>query len=345
MPPAHLQLSRLSQNSVQLCWSYVPNGSGLSYIVYRKTGGGEYANVGETYNNFFTETNLSPDTKYQWQILLKAGRVYGPPSSIVTISGNQQNWAPSELQVEAIALNKISLRWQDNCFNESGFKVERKSPESDYLEIATLKPNTIAYIDSSFAPNAQYLYRLRAIAKSIYSDYSNVQACAVDSLSWAAKSFKYEFKRDFYKHKLALQFSWQNQSLVAKYFILERKVDAGVFCPIAKICANGLEVDDNTELVPGKPWTGLLSTQYYSQWDGFSDYALDNFSYTDDNLKPNTYYSYRIRAMADSSYSSYSEELVMHLTPTDWSPDNILLFTKSPSSVFLSWNWRYTDAA
>jgi formylglycine-generating enzyme required for sulfatase activity len=342
MPPANMQLMRVSANSVQLCWNEVPNRSDNPFIVHRKTGEGAFAIVDVTYTNYFIDTDISPNTQYQWRVSVKGYWVYSDSSEVVTLSGNEQNWAPSDLQVEAIAINQINLRWQDNSYIETGFIIERKSGASDFLEIATLEANTIAYTDSGFAQNTPNSYRLRAVADDIYSAYSQAQTCEVDSVSWAAKEFRYTLTRDVFKHKLALDFTWQNKSLIAKYFILERKINDGGFYPIATICANGVAAEDRTKPVTGLPWIDLLSTQYYDQWDGMEDYALDNFYLTDMDVKPNTVYRYRIRAMADGSYSSYSEEIVWQLKPTDWAPGEIHISAESARSVFLTWDWGIT---
>jgi hypothetical protein len=78
--------------------------------------------------------------------------------------------APSFLRASAVALS-----WQDNSFNETGFKVERASSfTGPWTEIATLGPNRNYYTFGS--GKGSYFYRVRAFNAIANSAYSNV-AC------------------------------------------------------------------------------------------------------------------------------------------------------------------------
>ena len=68
----------------------------------------------------------------------------------------------------------VSLAWNDNSSNESGFKIERKTGSGgSYSQMATTGQNVAAYIDNSISPGNTYYYRVRAYNGAGDSAYSN----------------------------------------------------------------------------------------------------------------------------------------------------------------------------
>ena len=69
--------------------------------------------------------------------------------------------APGNLKATAASSAQISLTWNDNSSNESGFKLQRSVDASfaSYQEIP-LDPNTTSYNDGGLNPSTAYYYRL-----------------------------------------------------------------------------------------------------------------------------------------------------------------------------------------
>jgi len=101
-----------------------------------------------------------------------------------------QSFAPSFLMVSppggltatAVAFNQISLAWQDNSRNESGFEIHRSAdPNGPFALIATADPLATGFGDGTVNGLTQYCYKVRAFRvtgkKTTYSDFSSV-ACA-----------------------------------------------------------------------------------------------------------------------------------------------------------------------
>ncbi|MBD3243456.1 MAG: hypothetical protein GF331_22895 [Chitinivibrionales bacterium] len=110
----------------------------------------------------------------------------GAYSTIVTVSGggasNSVNYTVSLLVGSAIApptsLNAnpvdnqhIELTWVDNADTETGYLVERGGAGA-WSAVATLAADARTYIDSNLTPGT-YTYRVRAVADTDSSDYSN----------------------------------------------------------------------------------------------------------------------------------------------------------------------------
>lgn len=78
--------------------------------------------------------------------------------------------SPSELNATIVAVDQINLTWKDNSNNESGFKIERKTDTSNYVEIGSTNQDITNYSDKSIKLNTNYTYRVYSfnqIGKSV----------------------------------------------------------------------------------------------------------------------------------------------------------------------------------
>src|SRR5262249_6229783 len=81
--------------------------------------------------------------------------------------------APSGLAVFANQ-SLVSLAWNDNSNNETGFKVERKiGAGGTYSQIDTTAQNVASSLDYSISVGTTYYYRVRAYNAGGDSNYSN----------------------------------------------------------------------------------------------------------------------------------------------------------------------------
>lgn len=80
--------------------------------------------------------------------------------------------APTALSA-TIQGNGVRLNWTDNSPNESGFYIERKSPNGSYIVHDSVAANTAQYTDTRVSANVSYTYRVRAFSSGGRSGYSN----------------------------------------------------------------------------------------------------------------------------------------------------------------------------
>lgn len=80
---------------------------------------------------------------------------------------------PGGLEVEAQDESKIDLTWVDNSDDETGFKIERSQEDADnFVQIATVDPDTTTYQDRGLVGETVYFYRIRSFNEATDSGYS-----------------------------------------------------------------------------------------------------------------------------------------------------------------------------
>lgn len=90
---------------------------------------------------------------------------------------------PTGLTAVANDSSTITLTWQDNATGEDGYRLERKTGDGSFVEIADLSANTNTYTDTGLEPETPYTYRIKAynnISASFYSNTAEATTLAVE---------------------------------------------------------------------------------------------------------------------------------------------------------------------
>jgi len=104
-----------------------------------------------------------------WQydyVCFKAG-AFRPTATPVT-----PPTAPSNLTAQMSGSGRVLLGWADNSNDETGFKIERKTATTAYVEITQTGPNTISYLDPGLTAGVTYTYRVRSFNTAGNSAYT-----------------------------------------------------------------------------------------------------------------------------------------------------------------------------
>ena len=111
-------------------------------------------------------TSFGIDMNNELYVVSSDGKIYRftPTAAIV---------APSNLRFSSISPNSVSLNWNDNSNNETGFKIERKEGSGDFVLLESVNSDVTIYTDNSVSENVTYSYRVYAYNSTASSSYSN----------------------------------------------------------------------------------------------------------------------------------------------------------------------------
>ena len=176
LPPSGLDATAVSYNAIDLVWTDNSNNE-LGFRIYRKMWEtGTYIEIGTVSADVsaFSDSGLSANTIYYYKVLAYnpvGNSEYSNEDSATTF--DTIPLAPSDLFATSIFDTAIVLVWTDNSGNEQGFRIERKTEEETYQEIATTDTDVAMFYDSGLTPNTLYYYRVRAYNLIGNSEYSN----------------------------------------------------------------------------------------------------------------------------------------------------------------------------
>jgi regulation of enolase protein 1 (concanavalin A-like superfamily) len=86
--------------------------------------------------------------------------------------------APASLTASTASGSQINLAWTDNATNETGFQLERSTDNAAFTLVASPGVNATSHNDTGLAAGTTYYYRIRAMAGSTASAYSNTASAA-----------------------------------------------------------------------------------------------------------------------------------------------------------------------
>jgi hypothetical protein len=84
--------------------------------------------------------------------------------------------APSGLSVRLISPSQVDLTWVDGSGDETGFEIQRRTGNGDWVRIALVAGGITRFSDFGVVPNTTYTYRVRALNDSGASEWSNEAA-------------------------------------------------------------------------------------------------------------------------------------------------------------------------
>jgi len=182
-PPPDLTIAS-SGGSVRLDWSASTETNVLGYHVFRANSpSGPFTRLtaNELVTPGYTDNSVIPGSNYTYMVrVLKLETVPGGSfqnlgqgafaSVTVSASATSVPRNPTRLRVAPLASNQITLQWQDNSDNETGFRIERRDgPGADFVVLATVGANTTSFTDTGPLPNGT-IYYYRVIATGAAGD-------------------------------------------------------------------------------------------------------------------------------------------------------------------------------
>lgn len=124
----------------------------------------------------YTDKGLEPLQTYYYKVSACTPNGNSLDSDEASATTMALPHTPEALTAEAISSTQIDLKWRNAHLDTTGYEVERKTETTDFVKIETLPESKNEYTyfnDLGLTPNTTYFYRVRAVNKAGYSDYSN----------------------------------------------------------------------------------------------------------------------------------------------------------------------------
>ena len=183
--PTNLRTTSVAYNLVNLAWNDVSNNETAFYLERGRLTGGiwVYARIATLPANTTTygDSTVAASTQYHYRMQAANSAGTSAYTSVLTVttpgSPNPVPIAPSNLIATAQAAGtarSISLQWNDNSNNETGFRVYRSLNQITWTLIATTGANVRTYINTGLARNTTYYYRVAAFNAVGTSTQSNM---------------------------------------------------------------------------------------------------------------------------------------------------------------------------
>jgi titin len=263
--PSNLAASTISTSKIRLTWEDNSDNE-LGFKIERKKSDGSYTQIAEVDNNIttYTNTGLSNDTEYYYRVRAYNSAGNSAYSNVDSSRTGVIPTAPSDLEATGVSSTKIKLTWEDNSYNELGFKIERKKSGGSYSQIKVVTDDITTYTDSRLVTDTKYYYRVRAynnIGDSAYTDEVAARTGVVPTAPTDLKATAISSSK--------IKLTWEDNSDNESGFKIERRKSSGTFSQIETV---GEDTTTYTD-------TGLSSnTRYYYRVRAYTDTGNSSYS-------------------------------------------------------------------
>ncbi len=273
LPPSALAVAGRGANTVTLRWLDGSDNEDGFRIEYRTAGGNWVAaGVGAENATEFTVPGLSAGMNYEFRVSAVLGSLSSNPTSSASAqtlsSPDQPVGEPYSLRVTRIFSNSITLEWQDNADNETGFRILRSTTASGATTELLATAGSTSLTATGLTAGATYYFRVQALNGLNAGDLSSqVSATTRNTNAVPSAPFGLAVAN---KTATSVALTWSDNSANEETFRIERS---------------------------GNP---------VSVWKEIGNVPYNTATFTDSSAVPNTAYSYRVKAVNASGSSSYA---------------------------------------
>lgn len=265
--PTNLVGSLGADNVINLNWT--DNATTESgFVIERRTSSGSFsqiATLGPNTTTYSDNSGLVCGTTYTYRLSSYngSGSSY---SNECTVASVACPGAPTNLTTTSNSTTQISLSWNDNSGNETGYKIERSSPgNTSFSQVATIGPNVTSYTNEGLTCSTPYYYRVRAYNGDGNSNYSNESSVSTRSCIQAPSNL---IATSVLNTQIDL--SWTDNADNESNFKIERSTSASFVT--STVLNTGSNVTTYSD-------TGLIcSTLYYYRVTAYNEYGSSTYS-------------------------------------------------------------------
>ena len=204
----------------------------------------------------YKDSGLVPNTTYYYRVSAYNDDGYSDFTNELeskTLS-NVPPSPPSSLLASEISLNSITLKWQDNSNDETGFIIKRAiSANNNFVPLITIQANDTIFVDNSVMPNTTYYYLVNAVNYAGNSNNSNTAVASTFSVS--------ESKRVWEGLVAYYNFNINSNNVVKDYSNYKKPLDLAIddVGGIIWKTNNSIEIIANTVIKSIKPATKIVN--------------------------------------------------------------------------------------
>ncbi len=154
------------------------------FVIERKVENGGFEVIDSVSANAETymDWDLADSVTYTYRVAAFNSSNFSAYSNQFSVTTPIRIAAPTNLVATANSPNQVTVTWQDNEFQEDGYKIERKTGlGGTYGIIDSVSTNVTIYNDNGVNPNNIYYYRAFAYIVNVNSFYSNEDSANTSS--------------------------------------------------------------------------------------------------------------------------------------------------------------------
>ncbi len=273
LPPANLTVTTRGTTSVSLHWDDASDNEDGFRIEYRPLAGDWSAGTSVAANSTAgTVGGLAPGTGYEFRVIASLGDLSSAPSATVSgltlTSPNQPVGEPYNLRITRVFNTSITLEWQDNAANETGFRILRSTTATGATTVIVAAANANSFTATGLLAGTGYFFRVQAINGAVAGDL--LAQVSATTLSGNAAPAAPSLLAVAAKTAASVTLTWNDNSTNEDSFVIERSTS------------------------PAVTWAQVGSVPFNS------------VTFTDASVLPNTAYSYRVKSTNSAGATSSS---------------------------------------
>ena len=208
-------------SKVQLSWTGGVTGA-EGYVIYRRTEGGSYTQIGRTSENTYSDT-IGAGIKYYYTVAVYSGSRTEDKCPEV---GVMYLATPSGLSVSN-TIASLTLKW-NAVKGATEYEIYRAGTDGKYSKITTV--TSTSYVDTSVKNNTQYSYKIKAYNAACASAFSTAASLKKTQISVS------NLKADANGSKV--QLSWTGGVTGAEGYVIYRRTEDGSYAEIGRTAGN-----------------------------------------------------------------------------------------------------------